>query len=131
MSRILEELLAFNIQTSMPAAVAYSAAISFVSIPPVEVLDPVFSRSFIFSSENDSTFLIKVAPGFDGFSVYSPSTSVNIKRVCAPIISPTKADRRSLSPNLSSWTTTASFSLTIGTTLSLRSSKIVFFALRY
>ena len=82
-----------------PAAVAISAAMSFVSIPPVPKLDPrvvVLTRyqgqDAVFTQEDDGspcdriasmeeTTSIRAASGsFLGLDVYSPSTSVSKKR---------------------------------------------------
>lgn len=82
-----------------PAAVAISAAMSFVSIPPVPRLDPRVVVLTVGCQGNDRVKQIKVpspwdriaaievtlsiclaAGSFRGFEVYSPSTSVSRKR---------------------------------------------------
>ena len=101
-------------------------------MPPVPIREPVVSLPIsIYDSSRLSTSGINFASLLLlGSSVYNPSISERRISKSAPVSTDTIDDKKSLSPNVSStsWTATVSFSLTTGITPNLRSSLKVFSA---
>ena len=95
--------------------VAIVAALIFVNIPPVPLLEPappaISTNSLVISSIISNRFALGF---FEGLSLYTPSTSVNKTNKSAWTIAATCALKVSLSPTFNSSIDTVSFSLIIG-----------------